>query len=94
MRAEPEETKEETVLDESQVSSPLLQAWFSEDNITRAKAMEIPSVAGAIDEISRTVANIPIKLYRRSGDRVEEIKGDSRVYMLNEETGDTLDAIR
>lgn len=92
VRAEPEEEKEETVLDESQVSSPLLQAWFSEDNITRAKAMEIPSVAGAIDEIARTVANIPIKLYKKSGDRVEEVKGDRRVYMLNEETGDTLDA--
>lgn len=90
VRAEPE--KEETVLDETQVSAPLLQAWFSEDNITREKAMEIPSVAGAIDEIARTVANIPIKLYKKNENRVEEVKGDRRVYMLNEETGDTLDA--
>ena len=63
-----------------------------EDNITRAKAMEIPSVAGAIDEIARTVANIPIKLYKKDESRVEEVKGDRRVYMLNEETGDTMDA--
>lgn len=54
--------------------------------------MEIPSVAGAIDEIARTVANIPIKLYKKDKNRVEEVKGDRRVYMLNEETGDTLDA--
>lgn len=74
------------------MSDPILQAWFSEDNITRAKAMEIPSVAGAIDEIARTVANIPIKLYKKDESRVEEVKGDRRVYMLNEETGDTMDA--
>lgn len=54
--------------------------------------MEIPSVAGAIDEIARTVANIPIKLYKKDKSRVEEVKGDRRVYMLNEETGDTMDA--
>lgn len=63
-----------------------------EDDITRAKAMEIPSVAGAIDEIARTVANIPIKLYKKDESRVEEVEGDRRVYMLNEETGDTMDA--
>ena len=54
--------------------------------------MEVPSVAGAIDEIARTVANIPIKLYKKDKSRVEEVKGDRRVYMLNEETGDTMDA--
>lgn len=74
------------------MSAPILQAWFSEDNITRTKAMEIPSVAGAIGEIARTVANIPIKLYKKDESRVEEVKGDRRVYMLNEETGDTMDA--
>lgn len=54
--------------------------------------MEIPSVAGVIGEIARTVANIPIKLYKKDESRVEEVKGDRRVYMLNEETGDTMDA--
>lgn len=54
--------------------------------------MQIPAVAGAINEIARTVANIPIKLYRRDEDRVIEEKEDYRVFMLNEETGDTLDA--
>lgn len=60
--------------------------------MTREKAMQVPSVAGAVDEIARTVANIPIKLYRKIGDKVEEVRGDKRVYLLNEETGDTLDA--
>ena len=54
--------------------------------------MQIPALAGAINEIARTVANIPIKLYRKEGNRVEEIKDDRRVFLLNEETGDTLDA--
>mgnify|MGYP002533866552 FL=1 len=54
--------------------------------------MQIPALAGAIDEIARTVANIPIKLYRKEGNRVEEVKDDRRVFLLNEETGDTLDA--
>ena len=54
--------------------------------------MEIPAVSGCIDEIARTVANIPIKLYQRKGGRVEEIKGDRRTFLLNNETGDTLDS--
>lgn len=90
MRAEPE--KEEKVLDESQVSDQLLRAWFSEENITREKAMQVPSVAGAICEIARTVASIPIRLYKKENGKVIEVEGDRRVYLLNEETGDTLDA--
>lgn len=90
MRAESE--KEEKVLDESQVSDQLLRAWFSEENITREKAMQVPSVAGAICEIARTVASIPIRLYKKENGKVIEMEVDRRVYLLNEETGDTLDA--
>ena len=87
VRAEPEDE----ALDESQ-EEPLLRAWLSGEEMTREKAMQIPSVAGAIDTIARTVAGIPIKLYKREGSRTLEIKDDRRVYLLNEETGDTLDA--
>lgn len=80
------------MIDENSVPDPLLRAWFSPDNINRDKAMQIPSLAGAIDEIARTVANIPIKLYRKKDGKVEEVKNDKRVFLLNEETGDTLDA--
>ena len=79
-------------MDESSLDDTLLQAWLSKENMTRERAMEIPSLAGAINEIARTVANIPIKLYKKDGDRVEEVKGDRRVFLLNEEPGDTLDA--
>ena len=90
VRAEPE--KEEKVLDETQIDSPLLQAFLGRDEMTRQKAAQIPELIGAIDEIARTVAGIPIKLYKREEGKVKEIENDPRVYMLNEETGDTLDA--
>lgn len=54
--------------------------------------MQIPAVSAAIDEIARTVANIPIKLFKKEDGRVTEIRDDRRVFLLNEETGDTLDA--
>lgn len=79
-------------MDENAVAEPLLRAWLSRENMTRAKAMQIPYVAGAINEIAKTVANIPIRLYRKEGKKVIEIADDPRVFLLNEETGDTLDA--
>ena len=79
-------------MDENAVAEPLLRAWLSGENMTRAKAMQIPYVAGAINEIAKTVANIPIKLYRKEGKKVIEVTDDPRVFLLNEETGDTLDA--
>lgn len=60
--------------------------------MTREKAMQIPALAGAVNEIAETVANVPIKLYKRGAKRVEEVKGDWRTHLLNEDTGDTLDA--
>lgn len=84
--------KKEKRAEEITVSDQLLRAWLSPTAMTRQKAMEIPSLAGAIDEIAKTVASIPIKLYKKEGTKVEEIKNDRRVFLLNGETGDTLDA--
>lgn len=80
------------MIDESDLAEPLLKAFLGNDEMTREKAMQIPAIAGAINEIAETVANVPIKLYKRGEKRVEEVKGDWRVYLLNEDTGDTLDA--
>ena len=44
--------------------------------MTREKAMQIPALAGAVNEIAETVANVPIKLYKRGAKRVEEVKGE------------------
>ena len=80
------------MIDESAIAEPLLKAFLGNDEMTREKAMQIPALAGAINEIAETVANVPIKLYKRGEKRVEEVKGDWRIHLLNEDTGDTLDA--
>lgn len=89
-RAEPET---EPVFDETSIESdPLLEAWINGEKLGRDKAMEIPAVSGCIDLIARTTANIPIKLYKRNGEKTEEVKGDRRIFLLNKETGDTMDS--
>ena len=44
--------------------------------------------------IANTVASIPIKLYKENEDKVEEIKDDNRVYLLNDDSGDSLDVFQ
>ena len=61
-------------------------------NITREQALEIPAVSAAVNFIAGTIASLPIKLYN-SNDEVQtaaEITEDDRLYLLNEESGDTL----
>ena len=50
------------MIDESAIAEPLLKAFLGNDEMTREKAMQIPALAGAINEIAETVANVPIKL--------------------------------
>lgn len=70
----------------------LLAAGLITDNITRVQALNIPTLAGCVELISSLVASIPIKLYREKNGKVEEIKDDDRVKLLNEETRDMLTA--
>lgn len=70
----------------------LLRACLADEVITRDKAVQISALTGAVDLIANTVANIPIKLYKKEDDKTIEIKDDYRTYLLNEDTGDTLDA--
>ena len=61
-------------------------------NITREQALEIPAVSAAVNFIVGTIASLPIRLYN-SNDKVQtaaEITEDNRLYLLNEESGDTL----
>lgn len=61
-------------------------------NITREQALEIPAVSAAVNFIAGTIASLPIRLYS-SNDEVQtaaEITEDDRLYLLNEESGDTL----
>lgn len=89
-RAEPEQAEKETEEVKS-AEDLLLRSSLGADIVTRETAEEIPSLEGNIDLIVKTAANVPIKLYRKNGKRVEEVE-DNRVKLLNEDTGDTMDA--
>lgn len=54
------------------------------------KAMQIPALSRSVRIIANKVAALPVKLYKRDKDKVEEIS-DYRTQLLNAETGDTLD---
>ena len=77
-----------------EVSDVLLQALINGEAITRDKAMTLPAVAGAVDFISNMIASMPVKLYKYKSGKVEEVEGDTRVRLLNGDTGDTLDAFQ
>ena len=75
-----------------EISDVLLQALLNGEAITREKAMTLPAVAGAVDFISNMIASMPVKLYKYKQGKVEEVEGDTRVAILNGDTGDTLNA--
>lgn len=77
-----------------QVDDVLLQALLNGETITRDKAMNIPAVAGAVDFIAGTIASMPIKLYKYKQGVVTEVESDTRVKLLNGDTGDTLDGFQ
>lgn len=72
----------------------LLRSLLRQETITREKAMTIPSIAGAVDFISGSLACMPVKLYKYNGTEVEEVKGDPRCRIMNQDTGDTLDGFQ
>ncbi len=83
-----EEPPQETQTTEDEV----LIASISDDFMDFDKAMKIPTFSGCVNLIANTVSMIPIKLYKRVGDTVEEIKDDERVNLLNCDPKDTLNA--
>lgn len=76
------------------IDDVLLQALFNGETITREKAMTLPAVAGAVDFISNMIACMPVKLYKYKQGKVEEVEDDTRIKLLNNDTGDTLDAFQ
>lgn len=73
---------------------PLLQSILIGEDIDREQILNIPSVSACINKIGDTVSSLDIKLYRRKKGKIEEVTDDVRTYLLNEETGDTLDAVQ
>lgn len=74
----------------------LLKALLTGEEITREQAMTIPAVSAAVDFISNTIASMPVKLYKyvESTGTVKSMDNDTRVELLNGDTGDTLDAFQ
>lgn len=76
------------------LSDILLQAGIGTDTVTVAQAMTIPAYSASVHLISNTIASLPIKLYKKEGDKVEVQDNDPRVALLNQNTGDTLDGFQ
>lgn len=90
MRADPAPEKTETEANED----ALLRASLSDDYMTRDQAMNVPAFAACVNKIAETVSTIPIRLYKLEGEKLEEVKGDARIRLLNDDTRDTLDGIQ
>lgn len=89
--------KRETTLDEKQVDDVLLRAVLNGIVIDRESTLSIPSVAGCVDFICNTFAQIPFKLYKESmkdGKKVTEEVTDDRVSIINDDTRDKLDGFQ
>jgi HK97 family phage portal protein len=71
-------------------NADVLSALSGDEPVNVRTAMQIPMVSRCVNMIAGAVAMLPIKLYRRTGDGVEEIKEDRRLDILNRDTGDTI----
>ena len=77
---------------EVEIESTLLQSLLDESDVTRETALQVPTISGGIDLIGALVASTPIKLSHEHDGKAHEIVGDPRIRLLNDETGDTLNA--
>lgn len=60
--------------------------------VTKAEALQIPTVASCVNIISERISALPVKLYRQEGSKVGEMTADKRLRLLNHDTGDTVNA--
>ena len=80
-------------MDESQLDTALRTA-LGGSAVTVSSVLNIPAVSGSVGFIAGTVASLPIRLYRTEEGKSEEVTDDYRLRLLNEETGDLLDAFQ
>lgn len=86
-------SKRNAEFDESAIEALLTGGDDSCTSITKAEAMNIPAVSTAISFIAGTIAGLPIKFYRINDDgSIQEDENDYRLSLLNDSTGDLLDA--
>lgn len=83
---------------ELEVEDLLLRAVLTGQPVSKNIALNIPALVACIQYIANTVSMLPIKLYEETlgGERreVREITNDPRIKILNDDTGDTLDAVQ
>ena len=72
----------------------LLRALIGGDKPDEAAAMSVPAFAACVDFIANTVAGLPVKLCRDCAEHqtTEEVTGDIRVQLLNDDGGDLMTA--
>lgn len=75
-----------------EIEDSLLKALMGRTSIDRETALQVPTVSGAVDLIANTIASTPIKLYKEEDGKTHEVKDDYRLDLLNDDTGDTLNA--
>lgn len=78
--------------DTDTVDDVLLSALLGRTTLDKDVAMNIPSLNGCVEYIANSISMLPIKLYREKNGTVEEVKNDKRVFLLNDDTRDTLDS--
>ena len=88
-----EHRSQEQTLDGSQLDTAL-RAALGGSAVTVRSVLNIPAVSGSVGFIAGTVASLPIRLYRNKNGQSEEVTDDYRLRLLNEETGDLLDAFQ
>ena len=69
-----------------------LRAALGSSAVTVASILNIPAVSGSVNFIAGTIASLPIRLYRTEDGKSTEVTDDYRLRLLNQETGDLLDA--
>nr|DAY18870.1 MAG TPA: portal protein [Caudoviricetes sp.] len=90
-RAEPDSRPGDTSADGESVA---LRTVILDDTMTVEQALNVPVFAGCINRIAETVSTIPVRLYKKVDNKLEEIEDDKRVRLLNDDTGDTLSGVQ
>lgn len=87
--------KENRAVSEQQkeLDSSVVALLSGEETITREQALQVPTVQACIAKISDSISMLPVRLYRKTDGKPEEVLNDSRVTLLNGDTGDTLNTV-
>ncbi len=89
------EKREDSTSVNDTVDVALLRSILSGDPIDTDQALSVPAIASSVNLISGLISVLPIKLYkhetRDDGSlKTVELKDDKRVFLLNVDSGDTL----